>query len=55
MLVTSKGILVGKYLNCDQFDLGYSATDLMSQVADDLTPEQFGDTCHTRLEVSLTQ
>jgi len=31
-LVTSKGIVVGKYLNCDQFDLGYSATDLMCRL-----------------------
>lgn len=50
-----QGIVVGKYLNCDQFDLGYSATGLMSQVDDDLTPEQFGGTSHTRLRVSLTQ
>ena len=50
-----QGIAVGKYLKCEQFDLGYSAADLIEQVADDLALEHFGGTAHTRLRVSLTQ
>lgn len=50
-----QSIVVGKYRSCDQFVLGFIATDLMSQVADDLTPAQFGGTPYTRLRLSLTQ